>query len=290
MEAASITILGGDLRQCYAAEYLQSRGYKVTCCQTPDFPYHSDIVKADYLEHEPWQSDLILAPTPLTRDEINLFQTEGNCPPCPLHDLWDQLKAEHTFAVCNLSKKLQTSLENTGCRILTFGNSPFFQKENARLTAEGLLAEVIRCTPFALSSANILLLGYGCCGSCIAKLFLPLCRNIYVIEQDPLKENAARKDGASPIHKNDFSKVLPQCQILINTVPAPILGVAHLSEMHSSCHIFDIASAPFGFPADTTEKCLLPYYRIPGIPGRFSPVTAGRIIGQTIERMTEHAL
>ena len=204
MEATSITILGGDLRQCYAAEYLQSRGYKVTCCQTPDFPYHSDIVKADYLEHEPWQSDLILAPTPLTRDELNLFQTEGNCPPCPLHDLWDQLKAEHTFAVCNLSKKLQTSLENTGCRILTFGNSPFFQKENARLTAEGLLAEVIRCTPFALSSANILLLGYGCCGSCIARLFLPLCRNIYVIEQDPLKEMPQEKMGLPPSIKMIF--------------------------------------------------------------------------------------
>ena len=51
-----------------------------------NFGGSSDIVKADYLENTAWQSDLILAPTPLTRDEINLFQTEVNCPPCPLHD------------------------------------------------------------------------------------------------------------------------------------------------------------------------------------------------------------
>lgn len=290
MEASSITILGGDLRQCYAAEYLQSKGFGVTCWHTPEFPYHPGIVQADSLAHALRRSDTILAPTPLSKDGNNLFQAKADCPPCPLDRLWEELEAEHTFAVSNLPKKQRQVLESRKCHILTFGSLPFFQKENARLTAEGLLAEVIRCTPFALSSANILLLGYGCCGMSIGRMFLPLCRSIYLIEQDPLKENAAKKDGVCPIHKNEYSKILPQCQILINTIPASVLGMTHLSQMDSSCHIFDIASAPFGFPADTTEKCLLPYYRIPGIPGRFSPVTAGRIIGQTIERTTEHGL
>ncbi len=289
MEALSIAILGGDLRQCYAAEYLNAQGYKVMCCHTPDFPYQPEIKQAgsiaDALEH----CTLVLAPTPLTRDNLHLFQTE-NYPPCPLEDLWDSLTANHTFAAHSLPGAYQKLLNNIGCQALIWGNLPFFQTENARLTAEGLLAEVIRCTPFALSSANILLLGYGCCGKEIASVFLPLCQNIFLIEQDAVKINEAGLKGLSVIREKDFSKILPRCQIIINTVPASVLEIPHLSQLHSSCHIFDIASAPFGFPSDTTEKCLLPYYRIPGIPGRFSPVTAGRIIGQTIERMTEHAL
>ena len=73
-------------------------------------------------------------------------------------------------------------------------------------------------------------------------------------------------------------------------MPAPVLEPSSLLLLDSYCHIFDIASAPFGFPADITEKCLLPYYRLPGIPGRFSPISAGKMIGKTIERMTEHEL
>lgn len=289
MEALAIAILGGDLRQCYAAEYLNARGYQVMCCHTPDFPYHTEIRQTDSVAQTLEHCSLVLAPTPLTRDNLHLFQTESY-PPYPLENLWDSLNANHTLAAHSLPGEYQKLLKNIGCQTAIWGNFPLFQTENARLTAEGLLAEVIRCTPFALSAANILLLGYGCCGKEIASIFLPLCQNIYLIEQDTAKINEAGFKGLSPIHEKDFSKILPQCQIVINTVPASVLDISHLSLLHSSCHIFDIASAPFGFPTDTTEKCLLPYYRILGIPGRFSPVTAGRIIGQTIERMTEHAL
>lgn len=290
MEASSITILGGDLRQCYAAEYLRAAGFHVMCCHTPDFPYSSDIIKTDCLAQALEHSELILAPTPLTRDTIHLFQAETDEPSCPLKDLWGELTSKHKFITYSLPAEYQKPLENTGCQILTFGDLPFFQNKNALLTAEGLLAEVIRCTPFALSSADILLLGYGCCGAAIGKLFIPLCQNIYVIEQDIKKQREAKINGLLPVSKKDFAQIFPECRIIINTIPAPVLEIAQLTQAHSSCHIFDIASAPFGFPSDTTEKCLLPYYRIPGIPGRFSPVTAGEIIGRTIERMTKYAL
>ena len=72
MEASSITILGGDLRQCYAAEYLASQGFAVMCCHTPDFPYQPGISRTDRLTEALGHSELILAPTPLTRDGANL--------------------------------------------------------------------------------------------------------------------------------------------------------------------------------------------------------------------------
>lgn len=290
METPNITILGGDMRQCYAAQYLHSLGWNVTCCRTPDFPYKSGIIQADSLTDALEHCRMILAPTPLTRDKKNLYQAETNAMPCPLDDLWDLLTSNHRLAVCNLPEKYRKTLVNSGCEILDFGNDAFFQNQNAALTAEGVLAEVIRCTPFALSSVNILLLGYGFCGAAISKLFLPMCGNIYLIEQDMKKQENARQQGLSPICADDFPHILPECRLVINTVPAPILDTAQLAQLHSSCHIFDIASSPFGFPADITAQCLLPHFRLPGIPGRFSPVTAGEMIGRTIERMAEHAL
>lgn len=290
MDTSSITILGGDLRQCYAAEYLKAAGFHVICCHTPDFPYSAGIIKADCLAQALANSELILTPTPLTRDNHNLFQADSDAPSYSLADLWDELAPKHKFITHTLPAKHHKSLKDTGCQILVLGSHPFFQTANALLTAEGLLAEIIRCTPFGLSCADILLLGYGCCGTAIGRILLPLCRDIYVIEQDGKKQNKAKQNGLTPVNRKDFDHELPECRIIINTIPAPVLKPEQLSQMHSSCHIFDIASAPFGFPSDTTEKCLLPYYRIPGIPGRFSPVTAGEIIGRTIERMIQYDL
>ncbi|MCI9083539.1 MAG: hypothetical protein HFI70_14915 [Lachnospiraceae bacterium] len=286
----SITIIGGDLRQCYAAEYFRMLGWQTTCWHTPEFPFHSDIYAAGSLRDAVEHSRLILAPAPLTRDGNNLFQPESIPFHCSLDSLWAELNADHTLAALSLNDTQKQILNSKGCKTLTFGSYDFFTAENAVLTAEGLLAEVIRYTPFSLSSANMLLLGFGRCGSAIGRLFHPLCRGIYLLEQDPQRQALAKSSSLFPVTAEDLPQILPQCQILINTIPAPVLEPSALCLLHHSCHIFDIASAPCGFPEDTTRKCLLPYYRLPGIPGRFSPVTAGELIGRTIERMTEHVL
>lgn len=125
METSSITILGGDMRQCYAAEYLYSLGWNVICCHTPVFPFKSGIIQADSLTDALEHSRFILAPTPLTRDNKNLFQTETNKPLCPLDDLWDSLTSNHKLAACNLPAEYRKTLENTGYEILDFGNDAF---------------------------------------------------------------------------------------------------------------------------------------------------------------------
>ena len=286
----SIAIIGGDLRQCYAAEYFRTLGWQVVCWHTPDFPFHSEIRIASHLDDALQYSRLILAPAPLTRDADNLVQSETIHTPCPLNSLWSKLTETQIFAALSLDDTQQQILREKNCRVLAYGASSLFMNENALLTAEGLLSEVIRCTPFSLSSANILLLGYGRCGFAIGKLFSPLCQSIYLVEKDGKKQNLAKNNGLLSVTAEDLSQILPRCQILINTIPASVLEPSMLRLLHHSCHIFDIASAPYGFPADTTRNYLLPYYRLPGIPGRFSPITAGELIGKTIERMTEHAL
>lgn len=290
MAISSITILGGDLRQCYTAEYLYHLGWQVTCFHTPDFPYIPEIQRVDSLSQALEHADLVLAPTPLSKDGTCLFQANSMEPSCLLSKLWNSMKPSQALAVHTISKELAKPLHQKGCRIFEFSNSPVFTLENSMLTAEGLLSELIRYTPFSLSSANILLLGYGRCGTAIGKLLHSLCRSIYVLEQESEKLNQAEKNGICPVTPEDFSMVLPQCNIVINTIPASVLEPTQLQKLPGSCHIFDIASAPFGFPADVTEKYLLPYFRIPGIPGRFSPVTAGHITGKVIERMTDYAL
>lgn len=290
MAISSIAILGGDLRQCYAAEYLLSLGWKVTCFHTLDFPYCGSIRPASGLAEALEGSEAILAPTPLSKDGISLYQANPQKPPCLLADLWHSAMPGQILAAHSIPEKTAAILSKKGCKTFQFSQAEDFTEENSRLTAEGLLSEIIRQTPFSLSSANVLLLGYGHCGAAIGSMLLPICRGIYVLEWDLTKQSHAREHGLCPITPADFPEVLPQCSLLINTIPAPVLEPQQWQNLPGSCHIFDIASAPFGFPSDITEKSLLPYFRVPGIPGRFSPAAAGQIIGKTIERILNYGL
>lgn len=290
MSISSITILGGDLRQCYAAEYLLQAGWQVTCFHTPDFPWSAEISFADSISQALAASDLILMPAPLSKDGLHLFQTCSDPSPCLLTELWSALPPGKILAVHNLPKETEQELTKKGCPIFSFSQSPVFSTENALLTAEGLLAEVVRYTPFSLSSANVLLLGYGRCGSAIGTLLHPICRSLSLLEQDEQKRSQAEKKGLCPVASEDFPKVLPTCSLVINTIPAQILEPGQIQLLSDDCHIFDIASAPFGFPADLTEQYLLPYFRLPGLPGRFSPITSGQLIGKIIERITDYVL
>lgn len=290
MAISSIAILGGDLRQCYCAEYLLSLGWQVTCFHTLDFPYCGNIRFAPSLSEALPGAEVILAPTPLSKDSIHLYQANSQKPPCPLADLWDSLMPGQILAAHSIPEKTAAMLSEKGCKAFQLSQGEDFTAENSRLTAEGLLSEMIRQTPFSLSSANVLLLGYGHCGAAIGSMLLHICRSIYVLEWDLTKQSHAREQGLCPITPADFPETLPQCSLLANTIPAPVLEPKQLRDLSGSCHIFDIASAPFGFPTDITEKFLLPYFRVPGIPGRFSPAAAGQIIGKTIERILDYGL
>ena len=290
MAKPSIAILGGDLRQCHSAEYLHSCGWDVTCFHTPDFPYHSGITVENGLRQALAQANTMLLPTPLTKDGVHLFQADGQAPPCRLEEIWESVTPKQAVAAHSLAKEQAALLERKGCRVFQFGQMPVFARENASLTAEGLLSELIRYTPFSLSSARALLLGYGCCGSAIGTLLHPICRSIYVLEQDLEKQSLAEKKGICPIQKEDFSTVLPHCSLVINTIPAAVLEQEWIQELPGSCHIFDIASSPYGFPEHLTEDFLLPYFRLPGLPGRFSPESSGQAIGKMIERITDYVI
>lgn len=290
MAKPSIAILGGDLRQCYCAEYLHSSGWDVTCCHTPDFPYHSGIILENGLTQALAHAGTVLLPTPCSKDGARLFQADGQKPPCQLEELWEHVTPGQAIAVHSLAPEQVDMLEGKGCNVFQFAQSPAFARENALLTAEGLLSEVIRYTPFSLSSARVLLLGYGYCGSAIGTLLHPLCHSIYVLEQDLEKQALAEKKGICPIQTEDFSTVLPHCSLVINTIPAAVLEKEWIQELPGSCHIFDIASSPFGFPEYLTEGLLLPYFRLSGLPGRFSPESSGRAIGKAIERITDYVI
>lgn len=78
---------------------------------------------------------------------------------------------------------------NSGIKAIDILNIPDFYRNNAFYTAEGLLGYIISNTNFSLKASNILVLGYGKCGSEICNLFNNVGSNIFFYENNESKIN-----------------------------------------------------------------------------------------------------
>lgn len=148
--------------------------------------------------------------------------------------------------------------------VLNYMASEDFLLRNAELTAEGFLALLIQNTPFSLKEANILLLGLGRCGKALKKLLGKMDAHVDAYDVVPDKIPTAQS-----------------YRVVINTIPAPVISRDHLETFHPDCILFDIASAPGGFDKEAVEELALNLITCPGIPGKFSPQSAGYAIGES---------
>ena len=158
-------------------------------------------------------------------------------------------------------------------RYYVMANEKNVQKKNAIPTSEGVIAYLIANRVDTISGSRILVIGYGNCGSDLAKKLNGLGAHVYALVRNKEKENSARADGIQPIYL-DTLLVGHGFDVVINTVPEHILTNEMVDEMDAL--IIDISSKPYGF--DDNIAIILP-----GIPGKYAVRTAGFILGKFIE-------
>jgi len=146
--------------------------------------------------------------------------------------------------------------------VVNYMSNREFLIANAELTAEGLLSYVIMNTPFTLNGATGLILGFGRCGSAIAKRLHVLgCR---VDAYDLIPEQFENPESY------DF---------IINTIPATVITEEILKPLRKNCILFDIAPAPGGFDKNAVTYLGLNLINCPDIPEITAPKTAGYTLG-----------
>lgn len=158
-------------------------------------------------------------------------------------------------------------------RYYIMANAKSVQLKNAIPTSEGTIAHLITNRIDTVSGSRILVIGYGSCGSDLAKKLIGLGAHVSALIRNKEKENSARMDGVSPVYLDTISDVR-NFDIVINTVPSRVLTNEMVDAMKAL--IIDISSKPYGF---NTDKATI----LPGIPGKYAIRTAGYILGEYIE-------
>lgn len=250
-------LMGGDRRQTLLAAYLQERGFAAS----QSFPGGPPQ----------WDADVLILPLPATKDQITL-----HTPRCQdsisLHEIFQNFRGRQIFGGMLPVDAPADAID-------------YYQAEevllpNAAATAEAALALAIERTPFMLAGNPALILGGGRIGQFLAAKLSALGAQVWV--------GARRKETVALCRSFGWNSALYEdlpyrrFRLVLNTVPAQVLKEERLAMFPKDTLLIELASAPGGFDPEVAVAHHIKVCYAPGLPGKYCPETAAKIIGDYI--------
>lgn len=270
-----ISVIGGDLRQVYAAKYLREKGATVSVYGF-DNTYLTGLPESFELS----DTDCVLLPLPITRDgellNTPLWEWELS-----LEELFSKIP-KNTAVFCGMAQKLPGCFQQL---VTDYADDEGFLLKNAYLTAEAALEIAISKTPVCLFGASVLVTGYGRIGFFLAKMLRSLGAVTYVASRSPAHLTKIELEGCIPVSYDALSDELPKMDMIFNTVPFVVFSEELLKQIPKNCLFVDLASLPGGVDKDVAQKVGLEVIHALSLPGKVAPVSSGKIVADTVIRL-----
>lgn len=251
-----ILFLGGDERMRYAADIL-AKNHRV-CFSGENFP-------------------VVVLPVPLTKDGANVFAPLSPSP-VPLEDIPRYAAPAALVLAGGCCPRLTEICRANSLTLVDYFASETLTLRNAALTAESAVMLLSQSTDGSLLGARTLITGFGRIAKALAARLAPFGCDITITARRREALCEARLGGfsAAPLEAANLSDF----DFIVNTVPAALFSAEDFSQIKSGCVFLELASLPDSPPADNVK-----YVYGAGLPGRYSPRTAGRFIAEELLRV-----
>ncbi len=278
-----ILIAGGDMRQMYCAERL-ARSYDTTVTGF-DREHFSGVntngcVSGKY--------DCIVLPVPPLDDDGYLtapcFSGKINA-----NELNDILAADGIIFTGRPDIRLHTIFHDA--EICDYMSREELMLRNAVPTAEGAVQTALEELPVTLNGLKVLIVGMGRIGTALAEILKGFGADITAAVRNANGAARAVLHGVKSVYTEDMGN---DYGLVFNTVPSLVLDRSMLMKFSDDTLFIDLASKPGGIDFASAAELGKKAVWALGIPGKTAPVTAGRIIADTVsgildERGNAHA-
>ena len=262
----NFAILGGDRRQYFLAGQLIADGFSVACCQVPGLPdTHTGLAGA--LAH----AEAVLLPMPALDDAAHLRGSGIRV---------EDVRQSIVPGTRVFGGILPDGLFPAGVQF-DYARDESLAVQNAALTAEGAVALALQSMPSGLAGTPVLVIGFGRIGKLLSRKLQALGALVTVSSRKTRDQGWCAALGYRAERTGLYAAGLSQYGCVFNTVPAPVFSAEQLAAIR--CPILDLASAPGGLSAGAEPPAN--YSRAPGLPAKFAPAQAARILKTTIFRM-----
>ena len=158
---------------------------------------------------------------------------------------------------------------------------------NAVPTAEGAVQLAMEHLPITIHGSRVLVLGFGRVGRITAQRFGALGARVSVAARKFDQLAWAQAMGFDPQPLNHLAGWLCGYDLVVNTIPAPVLTRRELEDLKPGCLILDLASKPGGVDQRAAGELGLTVIWALALPGKVAPVTAGAAIQTAIYNMLQ---
>ncbi|USK61259.1 dipicolinic acid synthetase subunit A [Peribacillus asahii] len=161
---------------------------------------------------------------------------------------------------------------------------------NSIPTVEGTIMMAIQHTDFTIHGSSVAVLGLGRVGMSVARAFQALGAKVMVGARK--SEDLARitEMALKPFQLSNLAEEIKTADIVINTIPFPILIANVLANMPVHTLIIDLASKPGGTDFRFAEKRGIKALLAPSLPGIVAPKTAGQILANALGQLIQEDL
>lgn len=277
-----IGIIGGDQRQICVTQFLEEQGWQTETAYLPTGPGQEET--AGQLQKVFENCRIVVLPVPVLRKGVLNTCTEHKP---DAEQIVNCIKHGHRIFGGCFSKELKQEILRRGGMVYDLMDSENVIKENAVATAEGAIAEAVRSSLVTLRGNRCILTGYGRCGSAIHRCLKSWGCEIVVYDSDADACERAKKAGAVICSRENLFPMLKNTAFIFNTAPSLVWTEELLQELSEKICMLELASVPGGIDRDAAARLGVCVTFLPGLPGRFSPETSGRLFGREILKEIE---
>ena len=278
----NIWVVGGDLRQGKLAELLAEDGHTVHTYGLEELPEGSRFAAPDL--HRIARADCVVLPLPAMGEE-GCLNTPLSRRPLPLGEVLDLLHPDQTLCAGRVTPELTREAERRGLTLRDYFAREELAVANAVPTAEGAVQLAMEQMPVTIHGARVLITGFGRVGQAAARRFAALGARVSVAARRYEQLALAESEGYGAEQIGGLDGWLCGYDLVVNTVPAPVLGETELKDLRPDCLIIDLASKPGGVDRKAADRLGRQVIWALSLPGKVAPVTAGGAIRSTIYNM-----
>ena len=273
-ERETLVFAGGDLRTVAAARSFALEGRRVLLTGFDRYAAPSTLPPGEALlqfvhlpEQAIPQADAVILPMPYTKGGGVLFAPFSSSA-MPLDAVFRL--SEGAKAICG------GMLPEEEERFFDYCDEPMLLR-NADVTAEGALVLAGQTLPICLNGARAVVMGYGRIGKRLAAKARALGCTVTVAARKERDHALIRMCGHEAIGFGGLPEALEHADVVFNTVPAEIFSESVFARLPESVPLIDLAGG-----IKLQGERILP---APGVPGKYAPETAGRILKESVERI-----
>lgn len=170
-------------------------------------------------------------------------------------------------------------LKEKNIKYINFLDDELFSIENAKLTAEGILALVLKHSPVSIFENHILILGGGRISKSLATIFEKLGLNFCISSFSKQSFLESTYFCNKNYFEFEFLKDLKEFDVIINTRPFEFFDDEKIKLIKKDCLFLETASKNC---LDETKVKNFYYLKAPALPTKFSFKSASKLLFKRI--------